>query len=234
MKPFLLFLVLSFGTIIVKAQPSFVRLHTDKGEITIMLYEETPKHRDVFLQMIKMGFYDHQLFNRVIKSFVSQGGELDETVLDREKLHPEIPLDRIPAELKENIFHKKGAFGAGRNDNPDKSDYFTQIYLVQGKVQTDADLDLIEKKKGRKFPMAQREIYKTIGGCPNLDQDYNIFGEVIEGLDVAEVINSVPTDKNDLPLSPVGFKAEILSKKEAAKLWKKISKDSVKNLPAHR
>lgn len=223
MKLFTLVLFFTFITLITKAQPSFVRLITSKGDITLMLYDETPKHRDVFLQMIKKGFYNHTPFNRVIKSFVSQAGELDETILDREKLHPEIPLDRIPAEMSETIFHKKGAFGAGRNENPEKSDYFTQVYLVQGKVQTDAQLDLIEQKKNRKFSLSQREVYKTIGGTPNLDQDYTIFGEIVIGMDVAEAINSVPTSKSDLPLLPVTFKAVILSKKEALKLWKKIS-----------
>jgi cyclophilin family peptidyl-prolyl cis-trans isomerase len=227
-------LFFTFSSFIVKAQPSFVKLTTNKGDITLMLYEETPKHRDAFLETIKTGFYNEAQFNRVIKSFVSQAGELDDPILDREKLHPETPIRRIPAEFSETLFHKKGALGAGRNDNPDKSDYYTQIYLVAGKVYTDAQLDLLEQKKGRKYPLAQREIYKTIGGTPDLDQDYNIFGEIVNGLEVADAINAVPTDKTDLPLTAVKFKAEILNKKDAAKLWKKISKESTVSLPVHK
>jgi cyclophilin family peptidyl-prolyl cis-trans isomerase len=234
MKKLTLLLLLTCFSLLIKAQPSFVRLDTDKGKITLMLYDETPKHRDGFLKMVKEGFYNKTLFNRVIKSFVSQGGELDDTILDREKLHPEQPLKRIPAEFSESIIHKKGAFGAGRNDNPEKSDYFTQVYLVQGKVHTDASLDLLEQKKGRKIPAAQREIYKAIGGSPELDQDYTIFGEVVEGMDVAEAINMVHTDKNDLPLTPVHFTAIILSKKDGAALWKKISSNSVNPLLLHK
>jgi len=234
MKLFLIALLFIFSTLMIKAQPSFVKLTTSKGNIIVMLYEETPKHRDAFLETIKSGFYDNAQFNRVIKSFVSQGGELDDLILDREKLHPETQVRRIPAEFSETLFHKKGALGTGRNDNPDKSDYYTQIYLVAGKPYTDEQLDAIELKKGRKFPLAQREIYKTIGGTPNLDQDYNIFGEVISGLEVADAINNVPTDKTDLPLSPVKFKAEILSKKEAVKLWKKIGKESTSGMPVHK
>lgn len=234
MKLFLIALLFIFSTLMIKAQPSFVKLTTSKGNIIVMLYEETPKHRDAFLETIKSGFYDNAQFNRVIKSFVSQGGELDDLILEREKLHPETQVRRIPAEFSETLFHKKGALGTGRNDNPDKSDYYTQIYLVAGKPYTDEQLDAIELKKGRKFPLAQREIYKTIGGTPNLDQDYNIFGEVISGLEVADAINNVPTDKTDLPLSPVKFKAEILSKKEAVKLWKKIGKESTSGMPVHK
>lgn len=225
MKIFISILFFTLFVLTARSQPSFVRLVTSKGDITLMLYDQTPKHRDVFLNTIKKGFYNNTLFNRVIRSFVSQAGELDETIMEREKLHPEIPLERIPAEMNEALFHKKGALGAGRNDNPEKSDYFTQIYLVAGKIQTDAQLDIIEKKKGRKIPPAQREIYKTIGGTPDLDQDYTVFGEITDGMAVAEAINSVPVN-GELPVIPVTFHAEILSKKEAVKLWKKISKAS--------
>lgn len=210
----LLFLLFAF---IANAQSTYVRLVTNKGNITLLLYNETPKHRDMFLQTVKKGLYNNAQFNRVIKSFVSQGGELDETILDREKQHPEIPVQRLAAEIKPTLFHKKGALGAGRNDNPEKSSYLTQMYLVVGKPQTDEQLDALEQKKGIKFSSSQRTVYKIIGGTPHLDNDYTVFGEVVEGMEVADAINSVQTDKNDLPLEPVTFKPVILSKKEAAK-----------------
>lgn len=213
----LLFLLFAF---IANAQSTYVKLVTNKGDITLLLYNETPKHRDMFLQTIKKGLYNDAQFNRVIKSFVSQGGELDETILDREKQHPEQPIQRLAAEITPSLFHKKGALGAGRNDNPEKSSYLTQIYLVVGKQQTDEQLDALEKKKGIKFSSSQRDAYKTIGGTPHLDNDYTIFGEIVEGMDVADAINSVKTDKNDLPLAAVTFKPVILSKKQASKFKK--------------
>lgn len=200
------------------AQSSYVQLSTSKGNIIVMLYDETPKHHDNFLKVISNGTFKDQEFNRVIKGFVSQGGELDETILDREKLHPEAPLQRIAAEIKPQFYHKKGAMGAGRNDNPEKSSYLDQIYFVEGKKQTDAQLDLIETKTGRHFSAAQRDTYKTIGGTPRLDGDYTIFGEIVRGLSVAEAINNVPAGSNDRPLSPVSFKLHILTKKEIKNL----------------
>lgn len=220
MKSVSLVLFISFTSLVTYAQPSYVRLVTNKGNITLRLYDETPQHKAIFLEGIKKGWYKNAAFNRVIKSFVSQAGELDETILDREKLHPELPLQRIPAEIRPDLFHKKGALGAGRNDNPEKSSYFKQIYLVAGKKQTDAQLDELEAKSGRKFTTAQREIYKTQGGTPRLDGDYTVFGEIVEGMAVADRINEVPTSKTDMPVEPVVFKAYILSKKEAAALWK--------------
>lgn len=222
MKKLFLVLLFTLSVYNIKAQSVFVRLVTAQGNIILKLYDETPKHRDMFLEAIKKGIYKDAQFNRVIKSFVSQGGELDDSILKREKLHPELGAQRLPAEIVPTLFHKKGAFGAGRDDNPEKASYFNQIYLVQGKIQTDEQLDLIAKKKSASFSDAQRKVYKTIGGVPYLDGDYTIFGEIVEGMDVAEAINSKATDKNDLPLQPVIFKAVILSKKEATQLQRKI------------
>ncbi|MFA4869423.1 MAG: peptidylprolyl isomerase [Pedobacter sp.] len=218
MKNLSLFLLFMLFVIAGKAQSTFVRFATNKGNITVMLYDETPAHRDMFLKSIKRGLYRNAEFNRVIKDFVSQGGELDDTILNREKMNPQLGVKRFPAEIRPSIFHKKGALGAGRDDNPGKASYFSQIYLVVGKKQTDDQLDVIEQKKNRKIPVVQRAVYKTIGGTPHLDQDYTIFGEIVEGMDVADAINRVATDKNDVPLKAVVFNAVVLSKKEAIKL----------------
>lgn len=217
---FVLVLLITFA----KAQTFFVNFATNKGNITVMLYDETPQHRAMFLDAIKHGIYKDAEFNRVIKSFVSQGGQLDDTILNLEKRDPKHLAPRLPAEIKPLLFHKKGALGAGRDDNPQKASYYSQIYLVEGKKQTDAQLDAIELKKNRKIPAAQREVYKTIGGTPHLDQDYTVFGEIVAGMEVAEAINQVATDKNDVPLSPVVFNATVLSKQEALKLRRKIKR----------
>jgi len=70
---------------------------------------------------------------------------------------------------------------------------------VQGKTFTDATLDNLEntRLKGRKIPADQRQVYKTIGGTPHLDQNYTVFGEVIKGLDVVDKIAVVETSKGE-------------------------------------
>lgn len=224
MRTFLLSLSFVLFVTVLKAQSVFVRFETTKGNVTVMLYDETPGHRAMFLKSIKKRLYKDAEFNRVIKDFVSQGGELDDTILNREKNNPQLGAKRFPAEIKPGLFHKKGALGAGRDDNLDKASYFSQIYLVVGKKQTDAQLDAIEQKKNRKIPAAQRAVYKTIGGTPHLDQDYTVFGEIVEGMDVADAINSVSTDKNDVPLRAIVFNAVVLSKKESSRLRKELNK----------
>lgn len=193
-----------------------------------MLYDQTPRHKTMFLEQIKKGTYKNAHFNRVIKDFVSQAGELDEPILAREALHPELTPPRLAAEIDSNLIHKRGALGAGRDDNPEKSSYFNQIYLVAGKTLTDQQLDSVEKKIGRKISAAHREIYKVQGGIPRLDFDYTIFGEIVEGLSVAERINSVATDKNALPVAPVVFKISILGEKEVLK-FKKSTRQSTRS-----
>lgn len=212
---FLSFLICTFT---VKAQTNYIRLSTSKGNIVIMLYDQTPNHRDNLISLVKKGLFRDQEFNRVIKNFVSQGGELDDTILNREKLNPLQPAERLAAEIRPELFHKRGALGAGRNDNPEKSSYPDQIYLVEGKIQTDAELDELEIKKGIKFSAEQREVYKKTGGIPRLDQDYTVFGEIVKGLDVARAINFVNTDQQDRPLKKESFRISILTREEIKKL----------------
>jgi cyclophilin family peptidyl-prolyl cis-trans isomerase len=214
---YLSFLLLAFAYA-AAAQTNYVQISTAKGDIIVMLYDETPLHRDNFLKVIRTGTFRDPEFNRVIRGFVSQGGELDETILDREKLHPALAAERIAAEIRPSLFHKKGALGAGRNDNPEKSSYLDQIYLVEGKKYTDAQLDDMETKTGHHFSAGQRAAYKTIGGTPHLDGDYTVFGEIVSGVQVAEATNAVATDKKDRPLSPLSFKLKILTKKEIKEL----------------
>jgi peptidyl-prolyl cis-trans isomerase B (cyclophilin B) len=59
-----------------------------------------------------------------------------------------------------------------------------------------------------KFTDEQRQAYTTIGGLPDLDGDYTVFGEVVEGLEVVSKIAALKTDKNDRPLSDVVIKIE--------------------------
>jgi cyclophilin family peptidyl-prolyl cis-trans isomerase len=213
MKKLSLALTLICCCLATAAQSTYVRFETSKGNITVMLYDATPRHREMFLKSIRRGVYTNAEFNRVIKGFVSQGGDLDDTILNREKRHPELEAKRLPAEIIPTLYHKNGALGAGRDDNPQKASYSTQIYFVTGKPQTDAQLDAVELKKKINMPVSRRELYKTLGGTPHLDGDYTVFGEITEGMEVADAINRVATNKDDVPLTPVKFTVKVIRKK---------------------
>ena len=187
-----------------------VEMITDKGAIVIRLSDSTPLHRDNFLKLVKEKYFDSILFHRVIKNFMIQTGDPDSK---RAKPGDELgnggPSYTIPAEFNLSLFHYKGVVAAARESddvNPKKASSASQFYIVQGKKFTDAGLDSLEtyRLKGRKIPSAQREVYKTIGGTPHLDQNYTVFGEVIKGLPVVDSIASTPTAKpSDRPLTDI-------------------------------
>lgn len=179
-----------------------VLMQTTMGDIVIRLSDSAPLHRDNFLKLVKVGFYDSVLFHRVIKDFMIQGGDPDSKRAAAGKpLGNGGPGYTVPAEFRKTLFHKKGVIAAARtgdNMNPTKASSGSQFYIVQGKVFTDAGLDSVEtfRLNGRKIPIEQRAVYKTIGGTPHLDQGYTVFGEVVKGLDVIDKIATTETIKN--------------------------------------
>ena len=186
-----------------------------------MLYDFTPNHRDLILDEIEKGTYKNALFNRVIKNFVVQGGELDDVIIAQENSTPnEIP-NRLDPEFHPKAFHKIGAIGAGRDDNPTKGSFFNQIYFVVGKRLNVLDLEKIEESKGKKFTQAQREEYLKNGGQPRLDHDYTIFGEITKGLPIVLKMSKVDTDEYDNPEDSIKFKIKV--KKNHPKKVKRTS-----------
>lgn len=183
-----------------KANPNTVVIETEHGNITLVLFDNTPKHRDNFLKLANEGFYDSTLFHRVIPQFMIQGGDPDS-----KKTAAGTPLGngdvgyRIDAEINDTNFHQYGAVAAARDNNPNKSSSGCQFYIVVGKKFTGEQLDGMSKQNGRNYTPAQREVYKTIGGTPHLDGNYTVFGQVIEGMDVVEKIVAEPRNQMDRP-----------------------------------
>lgn len=198
-----------------------VLLQTSMGVIVLRLSDSTPLHRDNFLRLVKVGFYDNILFHRVIQGFMIQAGDPDSrNASEGQPLGNGGPGYRVPAEFRSGLFHKKGAIAAARDNNPEKASSGSQFYIAQGKTFTDGGLDSLENNRlrGRKIPPEQRAAYKTIGGVPHLDQNYTVFGEVVKGLEVVDKIAAVPTSKaidQDRPLTNVSIiKARLVKRKK--------------------
>jgi len=186
-------------------QSKKVVFKTIYGDIKVVLYDYTPKHRDLLIDAINDSVYRDALFNRIIKDFVVQGGEHDHDIEIREKELPEALKQRLAPEFDARAFHKLGSLGAGRDDNPQKASFLNQLYFVVGKPVTSDDLDQLTSKKNIVFTQEQRDTYLKNGGLPRLDNDYTVFGEVYEGLEVIMKISQLPTDKMNYPLQPVAF-----------------------------
>ena len=237
-----------------------VLMHTSMGNIQLKLYNETPKHRDNFIQLVKDGTYNGLLFHRVIKDFMIQGGDVTSKDAPMNKSLGAGDLGyTVPAEFNyPKYFHKKGALCAARTGdevNPERASSASQFYIVTGKKYSEAELNQMEKqlenrlkqsifarlqaenkpkimeyyrsgnkeelailrdtligkteleaekrKDETKLPKELREIYKTEGGVPFLDNQYTVYGEVVKGIEVVEAIQNVKTNKQDRPTENV-------------------------------
>ncbi len=206
-----------------KPKDNYVKIKTEYGEVIVRLYNETPKHSINFLKLVKDGTLNGTLFHRVIKDFMIQGGDPDSKNAKPEQLLGEGDLGyKIDAEFLPNLFHKKGVLAAARDNNPNMASSASQFYLVQGKIYTDEELNAVEqgRLKGKKIPAEQRNIYKTIGGTPFLDQSYTVFGEIITSLQMIDKIADLKVNSSNRPLTDVKAEFSIPKKKEIKKILK--------------
>jgi cyclophilin family peptidyl-prolyl cis-trans isomerase len=166
------------------SQVKFV-IHTDLGDMKGVLYNETPKHRDNFVKLIKSGFYDGTLFHRVILGFMIQGGDpTSKNAKPGQALGAGGPGYTVPAEFNPQFTHKRGALSAARqgdNVNPAKASSGSQFFIV-------------EPEQGTHF----------------LDNNYTVFGEITSGFDVITKIASVQKDKADRPLQDIKMTIKIV------------------------
>lgn len=198
-----------------RQEETHVVMKTTMGTIELKLYDETPLHRDNFVQLVKENAFDSLLFHRVIRDFMIQGGDPDSR-----HAAPGVLLgegDRpctLPAEfrLEQGIYHRRGVIASAREGddvNPEQRSSAMQFYIVWGKVFDDAGLDKVQERLDQRtggrvrLTPEMREVYKTVGGTPHLDGQYTVWGEVVDGLDVVDAIQRVPTDANDRPLEDV-------------------------------
>jgi cyclophilin family peptidyl-prolyl cis-trans isomerase len=182
------------------AQTHKVKIETEYGNIILMLYDNTPLNTNNMVKNAKEHIYDSLLFHRCIPQFMIQGGDPEsKRAAAGAHLGNGGLTYTIPAEIKDDIYHKRGAVGVARDGNPEKAGSASQFYLVSGKKFTDAELDNISNRTGHKFTPEQREMYKTQGGTPFLDGNYTVFGEVTEGMDIVDKIAAEPRDGSDRP-----------------------------------
>ncbi|MDO4985903.1 MAG: peptidylprolyl isomerase [Prevotella sp.] len=127
-----------------------VKIETTLGDITVRLYDETPIHRDNFVKLVKEGYYDGTLFHRVIKDFMIQGGDPDSKGAPAGKMlgvgGPDYTLE---AEIKDNLYHKRGALAAARQGdevNPERRSSGSQFYIVWGQVYKENQLNQLGKQ----------------------------------------------------------------------------------------
>lgn len=204
--------------LLAQEQETLVQIKTSMGKVKVKLYNDTPKHRDNFLKLVKEKKYEGLLFHRIIKQFMAQGGDINSKgAPEGAKLGDGDMGYTIPAEIVfPKYFHKRGALCAARTgdeENPEKASSGSQFYIVTGKFFLEMELDKMEKEKGKKFTPEQREAYMLQGGTPHLDNEYTVFGEVVKGQKVIDKMQLEETDENDRPIEDIIIeKMEIVKK----------------------
>jgi cyclophilin family peptidyl-prolyl cis-trans isomerase len=178
-----------------------VTLNTKYGTMHLVLFDDTPLHKANFVKLVEQKFYDSLLFHRIIDGFMIQGGDPNsKNTKPNERLgNGGGDLERIPFEFKSNHIHRKGALAAARDNNPEKKSSACQFYIVQGKKLTDDEITVAAARNLMNYTTEQRAEYMILGGTPRLDNNYTVFGEVIDNFSLIDEIAKQPRDAADRP-----------------------------------
>ncbi|RPH32387.1 MAG: peptidylprolyl isomerase [Bacteroidales bacterium] len=186
-------LLLAFSCSQDKNDYRLIKIQTDKGEIVIRLYNETPIHRDNIIKLAEEKYYDGQIFHRIINNFVVQGGDPTTKNAKPDSLYGNGgPNYLIEAEFNDTLIHKRGAVGMAREGddvNPQKKSSGSQFYIVKGKLYTNQQLDDLEKKIESKN---KSKLYKKIFDDKLAKQKDQLKIDTISlSLDVSVAIDSI-------------------------------------------
>lgn len=177
--------LLATSCAILKPQPKddLVTITTPQGEIKLILFDDTPKHKANFVKLAREGFFDGTTFHRVIDQFMIQGGDPNSKDNNPNNDGQGGPGYTIPAELDTKHKHVRGAVAAARQGdqvNPKRESSGSQFYIVQNPQ-----------------------------GTPFLDGQYTVFGQAVSGLDVVDKIAKVSTAPGDRPTTAVTMKVKV-------------------------
>jgi len=193
-KSLLFILIVSVSCSRFNSNNHYIKISTEYGDIIVKLYNETPLHRDNYIHLIDSGFYNGQIFHRVIENFVLQGGDPSTINAFPDSLYGEQDSGYlINAEFNDSLLHIKGALGMAREGdelNPEKKSSGSQFYIVKGKVFSKDQLDELEKKKNSQL---RSKLYKEL-----LVQEINKQKSISNKIDtvtvslrVGEVLDSI-------------------------------------------
>ena len=105
--------------------------------------------------------------------------------------------------LKQSIFARLQKENAAKIKAAYQSGDKAELAIIRDTLVGKTELEAEKRKEEAKLTPEQREAYKTIGGVPFLDNEYTVYGEVVEGLDVVDAIQNVKTNRQDRPLENV-------------------------------
>jgi cyclophilin family peptidyl-prolyl cis-trans isomerase len=158
-----------------------VRIETQYGNIIIKLHQKTPYHRANFIYLARKGYFDGTFFHRVVKDFIIQGGNSDQSSTSKKRRT--IGKYLLPPDTKNGLRHHRGSVSmpSSEIDNPHRLASPYEFFIVQQSP-----------------------------GAYHLDGNYTVFGKVIQGMDVVDKIANLPTDKREWPKDNVRMKMVVI------------------------
>ncbi|MEX0272774.1 MAG: peptidylprolyl isomerase [Flavobacteriaceae bacterium] len=159
-----------------------VRITTKLGSFTIQLYDNVPYHKANFIYLTRQGYFNGTQFHRIVKNFIIQGGNSDDTETSQKRR--KIGRYLLPPDTRKGHKHHRGTISMPSSEinNPHMLASPFEFFIVVKKP-----------------------------GSYHLDGGYTPFGKVIKGMDVVDKINAVPVGKGDWPQVNVYIeKAEVI------------------------
>ncbi len=179
-----------------------VEIETTMGNMIVTLDESTPRHLENFTKLIEQGFYNDLIFHRTIENFMIQGGGNEYRSGGKRFQDPAV----IEEEINVDLPHYRGALAAARMPdemNPTKASSGSQFYIVDGTNLSASKLEKIQGDKLFNYTEEQTNKYLQLGGAPQLDGEYTVFGYLLIGYDVLDRIAEAATDSYDKPLQDI-------------------------------
>ena len=114
---------------------------------------------------------------------------------------------QMEGRLKQAIFNRLQTENKSKIMELYRSGNKEELAVLRDTLIGKTELEAEKRKDETKMPSELRETYKTIGGVPFLDNQYTVYGEVVEGLDIVDAIQQVKTNKQDRPTENVVIKS---------------------------
>lgn len=200
-----------------------VTLETKFGIMHLVLFDDTPLHKANFIKLAESGFYNDLLFHRIIQDFMIQGGDPNSrnATADARLGMGGGDMEKIPFEFTSKHIHKKGALAAAHDGNKEKKSSACQFYIVDGTTYTDDQLTAMQQRNKMEYTTKDRSDYMILGGYPSLDNNYTVFGEVIDNLALIDTLSSQPKNSVNRPNEDIKMTVSVkkMRKKKISKFY---------------
>ncbi len=166
-------------------------ISTRFGDIVVEFYPEVaPKHVESFQILAEQGYYDGTLFHRVIPGFVIQGGD---------------PNTKGNNKATYGMGGHAGKYyGIGKEDDPES-------WMLPAEFNpTPHKRGILSMARSRDPNSAGSQFFICVANANQLDNQYTVFGNVIQGMDVVDRIVNLPTDQRDNPRERVEMTVKIV------------------------